>query len=309
MSSQEDSGARQVTEKLSPTGLEIKIPEGVKQDFREGVTRLGETLATQKPDLVIVLQRSGSLFKPTVQRLMGDSGPKIIEANIGGEISGVYSDQLFEEGSPATHGTKEEACDPNLLIERTSDQYSLWLKGGGNKRVETQLKEVVDGIRSDVGENGLIKRVLVVDDASYAGDTLRFTAPVLVKMALGEEVEVIGQTIITKNNRWLTMTLAETFGPTIDQEEAMFIYNTSKGSLDILDLEAVGLEKDQRVFERESRGLVPITDTPTLELLEEYLLRKNKSDRVLAKLREKFSDDFLIHLSSKISEAFLEASK
>lgn len=286
---------------------EIKIPEAIKADLKEGLERVVEAIKREKPDLIIFLQRSGSLFKPAVEAMIGTKRP-IIEANIGREISTEYTNQRIVEDPSFLVGDGENPVELDKLVASHQEDYEDWLKTGGNERIKPCLEEIVAEIKKNAGE-AEVKKVLIVDDFRSEGNTL-VTAPIIVKMALGEEVTVSSAVILRDPQwaaYWVSSILKETFG-LLSSAEGHFLADLMKGYLDVSELKKSAYLsaaiKDQKI----EGGLIKIESSEQLQLLGTYIAESYQVEDPLEKLKEKFGEKFLLEFSGKVVEAFENAS-
>lgn len=296
--------------KLAP---EIKIPKQIKAELKEGLGRVVKAIKEEKPDLIIFLQRSGSLFRPAVEAVIGVDHPPIIEANIGREISGEYTNQRINEDLNFLVGDGKNPVELDKLISAHQEDYKAWLRSGGNERIKHYLEKIITKIEDDVRRAKVerVKKVLVVDDSSFEGNTLNFTAPTLINealqaMALGGKIEVISAEIL-RNQYWHSSILEETFGQ-LEKAEKLFLMELAKGKLEISELEKSDGLSEMTRSQRQEGNLMKIETIDELRFLGMYIAEREGVDNPLEGLLERFGERYLLKFSGKVIDALRSAS-
>jgi hypothetical protein len=149
----------------------IIIPEVVKNDLKTGTKEIGELIRKEKPDLIITLDRSGTLLWNNYSLLMlardNVDLPLVITAEIGREIS----DRVLEE-----MGTNEEELFADPVLQK---KYFVFLSEDNETKI--QVDKLAEKIRKMNPVN--VKSVMCVDDTRNQGMTLTFSAPWIISEA------------------------------------------------------------------------------------------------------------------------------
>lgn len=221
------------TERTFPD--EIVIPEKVKDEAAKGLERFKTKILSFNPDLILVLQRSGSLAYAMLEGNVAANEfilPAKRDILIGREVSeecGLPLDELYY------YVQQEE--NPTFPFDKTGVQvfseYYEWIRSqlkdrqSPMARTNKQLKTLVGNINP--------KKVLIFDDCLYSGTTLYCTAPFLVKdIVPGANIDVFS---FFNNAGWLRDIIIKNF-PFLQasdpQTEAnlMFVMHLVKGSID-----------------------------------------------------------------------------
>lgn len=154
---------------------EVIIPKEIEEDLKDGVQKVLERIRMEKPDHIIVLQRSGSLAFTAVQeatkRRVIDL-PPTYHILIGRKISDRHHPEEMSE----------LIVDPDLLTNKQIDDYYEWLKrDAAAQKIVEEIQAVITPKPELIAQPS---RVLFVDDALYQGVTLNLTVPLLTLHAL-----------------------------------------------------------------------------------------------------------------------------
>jgi len=261
--------------------MEVVIPDIIKNDLKDGFVRVGEKIEGFKPDLIVVLGRSGPVVFEAFRGYTEKNGldlPPVVEANIGREVR-----NEFERLYPIDGSFKlSEHLDGD-------DGYFEWIR--------VNKKGLIDKIRADIDEklkeNNLqisqINKVLIIDDVKFAdfdqeGETLDVAAPFIVREALKEKgnLEVKTEVLLRNTNYARYITTSSFSG--LNEAERDFLRELKSGYIDTDN----GLEKIEGEGELEIIG----------RAVEEYA-----GENPLEKLMKKFGISELISFPQKLREA------
>lgn len=276
-------------EQISPN---IRIPEIVRQDLSDGLKRISSELEQFKPDLIVVLERSGVLaFNPVKsyferQRV---SLPPIIYAPIGREISDRFLDKRYEEEEREGNDIFAEYTSGADYIADHPDDYNDWLEK--NSRVQKIIQTLTQegNIQTLTQEGNEPKKILIIDDIKSQGTTSKFTAPFILRFAFGEDI-MIETVVVFQRSDYIRLILREIFGDNISSDEEFFFTELMKGCIET------------------DGGILRITCEEDLEKLGEttgknpLVGRKNPYPT----LKEKYGIDFLLSFPQRIRRALEE---
>lgn len=267
---------------MEPTtrNVDIKIPEAVRKSLVEGSEKLLHTFfsgrsASEQPNLLVVLQRSGPLAFQVLKALAAKQNlalPPAIKTPIGRELAVRFVNQQIALG-------REKGVDilddgPYSLDEHATE-YRKWLEQ--DQHVRNLAYDIRTACQTKLPSVG--QRVLVVDDTEYSGNTLKRTAPGVINLALpNTHIEV---TAITDDNNWLSQIVRATFGTGLNIGEENFLLELAKGFIELYPHET-----------KTGQTLQAITSLEDLKLLGS-LIKEEKGEDPFPSLYAKYGESLL----------------
>lgn len=194
--------------------IEVKIPQSIKDDLRQGVEKFKQIVEEVHPDVVVGLQRLGhrvvEAVVPSVNAYLATKGSpplKIVGANIGQEVASRF---IHQEAEKADAKGEDLFANGLYQLSEHEKQYREWMSQDG------YVQALVHRLQTDFQNQKITnpRSILIVDDTIYEGNTLRFSAPGIVAEAVnnGEIKPTIHTVSLIQNSDWASAVLEETFG-------------------------------------------------------------------------------------------------
>lgn len=267
-------------EKFFP--LEVVVPPEIEQDLKQGVGRVMKLVKELQPDSLVVLQRSGPLALPAVEAYAASINtplPPTIKTHIGREIAVRFVNQQAEKSREQGKDIFEEG--PYRLADH-QEEYYQWLKQ------DKDVSELVESLNRKKENPGYSpKKVLVVDDTCFEGETLNYTTPLILKQAFGQETKIKGE-VVFRNSNYARRILEATLGP-LSEDHEYFFRELMKGYLET------------------ETGLTPIVSEKELALLGRYT-QEEKGLNPYPQLLKKYGKETLLSFPQKVITALKQTA-
>lgn len=279
-------------ENLKSKLLEIVIPEKIKKQLKDGAVRVAEKIRGYQPDLLVVLQRSGSLVCLTTEAYMEDADivkPPKVEINIGTELNAIF----WQESSHDEFNLVNTSGDDDPISEDIDggQEYIVWLQGVLTRGEDERLNRVVATLKG-AEEMFDPKKVLVYDDCRYQGVTLSLAVPTVMRHVFGSQVEF--ETVVHLSGDWIAEIIRASYGRVLG--EVYGRYGQRAGDM----LRKTFGDMLKGSYDSEI-GLVPITS----DNLESFLERRREGDfdtRSFLLEEKRLEKEELIGLSGRFRE-------
>ena len=329
--------ASPITHKETPFPQEIVLPTEIRGPLIDGSTQAlaniieldkdsnGYVVKEDAPDIVIIPLRSARLTAEPVRtflekhqgQIAGDL-PVFLESPIGKVIPASYIDSLDSKGVDADDAEE-------LNIGDVLDDFNTWVADPDN----TVTQPIITDIRNaNKKRDKEVSRVLVLDDAvghivdanQGTGETLTYTAPAILKAALGESITISTQAVLPDNaGAWEYSIVDENFPGIESKATRFFMHELMKGTLDARTLQREGQfipNQSERKWlldtldEKQSEKGYPIltiSDRDTLRMLEHLTWQFNQSEKrfsIVEKLEEQYGLENLLELPQLTKKSF-----
>ena len=285
----------------------------------------GYVVKKDAPDIVLLPLRSASLTAEPMQeflkthqdKITGDL-PEILESPIGKVIPALYIDHLVSEGMDEDDAEK-------LDIGTVLDEFNTWVADPNN----AVTRPIILDIKTTETNNGEeISHILVLDDAvgkvvdadAGTGETLTYTAPAILRVALGDDITISSQVVLPDNaGAWEYAIVDENFPGVDSKATRFFMHELMKGTLDARTLQREGQfipdQKEREEFmdtlktkrSSENSPIIKITDRDSLKMLEQLTWQFNQSEErfsIVENLEEEYGLENLLALPKLTKKAF-----
>ena len=301
--------------------LEIKIPEKIISDMDSRSAAVAERLRNGgKPDLTVLALRSAGIVYPAFSVLLNSKldeplASPVCGIPLGPEIRSAFARSLEE---------KDPEIDEALVLDPMNfgnyeKEYMDWLTTGGHeyvRRITDSQKQQSEGLAHS------IEKVLLLDDAagSPPPNTISHTGPMIIRKALGQEVDVVNETMLL-NGTWKTEIAKAILGETkFSDAETLFWSELISGAIEVdtmhIALPQIGdageREKSLELLKAQGWGdeemIVPIKTAEHLKLIGKLVLA-NKGTDPLPGLLTKYGEAELIRFSGEVVEALKKSAE
>jgi len=203
-----EKGCSLKTERRRGVKIEIVVPGEVGRILKEGAKRVSETIDVFKPEVVVVLLRSGALAVEVLEGYRQEGLDHRVDVNIGRElVKHIYGEDEEEPRLYLTSGGSGPLADWQIA---DGEQYVTRLEESfeaGNQAIKLIIDKLRGG-RETKGDQST--RIMIIDDCVNQGATLKLVAPFFARKVWGDDIRLSLQ-YLSEDGDWLTKIVESSF--------------------------------------------------------------------------------------------------